>query len=84
MKLANATNFNRKFGEAEGSAVLRTIRGNFFRKSEPGWIEFSRRLFSSRAGFASLTPREVFDQHKIGALVQLNGELSRPRRRTTR
>jgi hypothetical protein len=32
MKFANATNFNRKSGEAEGSAVLRTIPGNVFRQ----------------------------------------------------
>jgi hypothetical protein len=30
MKFANATNFNRKSGEAEGSAVPRTSPGNAF------------------------------------------------------
>jgi hypothetical protein len=30
MKLAKATKFNRKSGEAERSAVLRTIPGNVF------------------------------------------------------
>jgi hypothetical protein len=34
MKLANATKFNRKSGEAEGSAIPRTIPGNVFRR----WI----------------------------------------------
>jgi hypothetical protein len=30
MKFANATNFNRKSGEAEGSPVPRTIPGNAY------------------------------------------------------
>jgi hypothetical protein len=30
MEFANATNLNRKSGEAEGSAVPRTIPGNVF------------------------------------------------------
>jgi hypothetical protein len=33
MQFAKATKFNRKSGEAEGSAVPRTIPGNIFRRS---------------------------------------------------
>ena len=35
MKFADPTKLDRKSGEAEGSAVLRTFRGNFFRQSVP-------------------------------------------------
>jgi hypothetical protein len=37
MQLTEATTLDRKSGEAEGSAVLRTFLGNVFLESAPSW-----------------------------------------------
>jgi hypothetical protein len=37
MKFADHTKLDRKSGEAEGSAVPRTLLGNVFRQSVPGF-----------------------------------------------
>jgi hypothetical protein len=45
MQLTEATTLDRKSGEAEGSAVLRTFLGNVFLESAPSWGLWSGQVY---------------------------------------